>query len=83
MFGFICAVPILYYLSLGPVGWLCNHGYLPNEPFQTFYRELIVEDVCGAERYYAWWVPPEPLYCGASEMSVSFTPISSATVTNK
>jgi len=83
IFGIFCSLPVLYYLSLGPVGWLCHRGYLPDEPFQSFYRELIIEDICGAERYYNWWVPPEPFYCGTSDMSVSSGRVTSTANTNR
>jgi hypothetical protein len=75
----VCALPVVYYLSLGPVGWLCARGILPNEPFQSFYRELVVEDICGASRYYDWWVRPQPVYCGGTDGETS----ASATDTNK
>lgn len=67
----VCALPAIYYLSLGPVGWLCARGVLPNEPFQSFYRELIEEDIYGASRYYDWWVRPQPSYCRGTDGEIS------------
>jgi hypothetical protein len=56
------AVPGFYFLSLGPVGWLVDHGILPNEPFHSFYKPLLFSHYQhlgpNARRYYNWWVPP-------------------------
>jgi len=67
----VAALPALYYLSLGPVGWLCARGVLPSEPFEALYRKLIWADTCGASRYYEWWVPQDQIMCGGMLFEIS------------
>jgi hypothetical protein len=84
--GGIIGLPALYFLSLGPVGWLVSHGVLPDEPLHSIYRPLMATGILGldglSERYYDWWVSPQPFYCGGAGDIVPATSESNTT-TNK
>ncbi|WP_425616746.1 hypothetical protein NA78x_000400 [Anatilimnocola sp. NA78] len=41
LIGLILLVPLLYVLSIGPVGCLANHGYIDLETARAFYWPII------------------------------------------
>jgi len=44
LWAIVGLTPVLYVLSVGPIGWLANRGWLPDEmqdAFQQFYFPLI------------------------------------------
>jgi hypothetical protein len=76
---------MFYFFSLGPVGWLVSHGVMPQEPMHSIYRPLMATSFLGldglSERYYNWWVPPQPFFCGGTGDIVPDTTNSTATAT--
>jgi hypothetical protein len=38
----VIALPVLYVLSIGPAGWLVDHGYVTREHAQIVYYPLIL-----------------------------------------
>jgi hypothetical protein len=85
--GLVIGIPVLYFLSLGPVGWLVSRGVLPDVPLHAFYRPLMATSFLGldglSERYYNWWVPPKPFYCGGTDDIVTDTADSTTTSANR
>ena len=85
--GATIGLPLIYCLSLGPVGWLVSRGLLPDAPLHAVYRPLMATSfLCLdglSERYYNWWVPPKPFYCGGTGDIVTDTTDSTTTSTNR
>jgi len=51
-------LPVLYFLSFGPAIYLVNHGYLNEQPAETFYRPIVVfyEACPPAQKPLEWYV---------------------------